>query len=192
MFEYVKGTLVHATPLKAVVDVSGVGYALRIPLSVYSRLPQVGSPICLYTSHVVREDAEHLYAFLTIEDRDLFEKLTDISGVGPKTALALLGHLELSDLHVALADGDIPLLSKVPGIGKKTAERLVIEMRGKVKDLNLAPTTSNPSERGLHADALSALINLGYNPLHARKALQTVAKPELKLPELITAALRQL
>jgi Holliday junction DNA helicase, RuvA subunit len=196
MYEYIKGTLTESTPLKAVVETGGVGYGIHIPLSAYSKLPQLGKQVMLYLSYIVREDSQKFYGFLTQEERSLFEKVLEVSGIGPKTALALVGHLEVADLHMAIADGNVSLLSKVPGIGKKTAERLMVEMRDKVKNLPLPVTGAGlPAEKGVASDAISALINLGYNPLQARKAIQAAlagAKEEPPLAQLITSALRQL
>lgn len=196
MFEFIAGKLASASPHKAVLDVGGVGYRVVISLSTFSKLPKEGESLAFFLSFVVREDAHTLYGFLTEQERDFFEKLTQISGVGPKTGLALLGHLELKDLEQAFYEGNTSLLSKVPGIGKKTAERLVIEMRDKVKKLSLTPA-SFPSQEsaGVVGDAISALIHLGYNPLEAQKAVRKAAegaKEEPNLSFLITASLRVL
>jgi Holliday junction DNA helicase RuvA len=202
MFEYIKGTLVDKEPLKAVVEASGIGYRLSIPLSTYSRLPATNRPIELFLSHIVREDSEALYAFLTKEERDLFEVLLGISGIGPKTALAIIGHTDFATFQRAVSSADTRLLSKIPGVGKKTAERLVIEMRDKFnkglgKKGKLAggavslPAGGDP----LLADALSALVNLGYAPIDANKALVSALeekKDETDLGKLITAALQRI
>ncbi len=196
MFEFIQGKLVSSSPHKVAVETQGVGYGVVISLSTFSKLPKVGEPILLFLSFVVREDAHILYGFLKQDERDFFEKLTQISGVGPKTGLALLGHLELSDLQSAFYEGNTALLSKVPGVGKKTAERLVMEMRDKVKKMSLA--TNSPSalqSGGVIGDAISALINLGYNPLEAQKAVRKAAESSKEEPELsflITASLRVL
>jgi holliday junction DNA helicase RuvA len=192
MYEYMKGKLSHATPTQVTLDLGGIGYALSIPLSNYSKLPRLGEEVLFYLSLVIREDAHTLYGFLTRTERDLFLKLTSISGVGPKTALALIGHMEASDLQLAISQSNINLLCKIPGIGKKTAERLVVEMRDTLKK---APLVDLKEADGPVSDALSALIHLGYNPLQAQKALKAAvanSKEELDLPKLITAALRSL
>jgi Holliday junction DNA helicase RuvA len=190
MYEYIKGKLVSALPNKAVVDAHGVGYAISIALNTYSRLPQVGHEIQLFIAPIVREDAHLLYGFLSQTERDLFDRLTAVSGIGPKTAMALTGHMEISDLEMAILQSNVALLSKVPGIGKKTAERLVIELRDKIKiDISHPATPA----RGVIADAISALTNLGYNPMAAQKAVQKAAGDSAKEPELsklITLALR--
>ncbi|HEY4255196.1 MAG TPA: Holliday junction branch migration protein RuvA [Chlamydiales bacterium] len=202
MFEYIKGTLVDKEPLKAVVEASGIGYRLSIPLSTYSRLPATNRPIELYLSHIVREDSESLYAFLTKEERDLFEVLLGISGIGPKTALAIIGHTDFATFQRAITAADTRLLSKIPGVGKKTAERLVIEMRdkfnkglGKKGKINLAGPALSSSGDPLLSDALSALVNLGYAPVDAHKALTAALeekKDEADLGRLITSALQKM
>lgn len=198
MFEYIKGKLADASPLQAVIDVNGIGYQLLISLSTYSRLPAPGKELLFYVTPVIREDSHKLYGFLTKEERTLFEKFIDVSGIGPKTALALLGHMTLGDLQLALAQGDVNLLCKAPGIGKKTAERLVVEMRDKVKlfDIPVATFSSGGGkEATLLGDAMSALAHLGYNPVQAQKAVRAAmdsSEKELSLPELITSALRNI
>ncbi len=197
MFEYIKGTLVDKDIQKAVVEAGGIGYRLTIPLSTYVRLPALKSHVELYTSHVVREDTEALYAFLTKEERDLFELVTTVSGIGPRTGIAIIGHIDIASFQRAIAASDIRLLSKIPGIGKKTAERLVIEMRDKFKGKGKATLAGVPAtfEPGVLSDAFSALVNLGYGPSEAQKAISavmTTKKEEPDLGTLITAALREL
>ncbi|MBF5058753.1 Holliday junction branch migration protein RuvA [Candidatus Neptunochlamydia vexilliferae] len=178
MFEYLKGTLASLTPNKAVVDVGGVGYLLHTPLSVFSAMPPVGEEVLFYISSVIREDSHRNFAFLSQEERDLFEKISAISGIGPKTALALIGHLDYSALESAITTANASLLAKIPGIGKKTAERLIIELRDKVlKGLKKSPLPATP-QKGISDedqtvnDALSALMNLGYSSLHAQQAVK--------------------
>jgi len=196
MFEYITGKLQEATLTKAVIDVQGLGYSLLIPFSNYGKLPSRGSLVTLYLSFVVREDSHRLYGFLTREERDLFESLIDVSGIGPKTGLALVGHMEIADLQAAISQGQTHAICKIPGIGKKTAERLVIEMRDKVKKglgKGLETDGTLSGETGVVADAISALLNLGYNTAQAQKAIKTVMSKTTGDPELaklITAALR--
>jgi Holliday junction DNA helicase RuvA len=198
MYEYIKGALVEATLTKATIDVNGLGYSLWIPFNNYAKLPQLGSPTTLYVSFVVREDSQRLYGFLTRHERDLFESLIEVSGIGPKTGLALIGHMEIQDLQLAISQGNTQAICKIPGIGKKTAERLIIEMRDKIKkgiDKSLLPSQTDGSQReqGVIADAISALINLGYNSAQAQKAIKTATgkiQGDPELAKLITAALR--
>jgi len=174
MLEYIKGILVDATPYKAVIDVNGIGYGLLIPLSTYSTLPQIGEEILLYISSIIREDSHRHFGFLSKEERHLFEMVSDVSGIGPKTALALIGHLNSNDLESAITHANVSLLSKIPGIGKKTAERLIVEMRDKIhKRLkSVTPAISIKGKDHLNNDAINALMNLGYNTLQAQKAVQ--------------------
>lgn len=191
MYEAIQGFLKYKEPLKAIVETSGISYRLTIPLNTYTRLPTLESKVHLFLSHVVREDSETLYAFFDKEERDLFEILIGLSGVGPKTAVAIVGHMEIRAFHQAIISADIRLLSKIPGIGKKTAERLVIEMKDKLK--GKAKTESLTSS--LIADAMNALMNLGYNPLHAQQAVQAALeekKDESDLGKLITSALQKI
>jgi Holliday junction DNA helicase RuvA len=195
MIYHLKGTLTEASPLHITIDVHGVGYGILTPINTLGKLPQIGKEILLYTSLQVREDSQKLYGFLTKEERALFEKLIEISGIGPKTALSLLGHLEISDLEIALQQSNTALLSKVPGIGKKTAERLTIEMKDKIKSLKGTSLTgiSSLKETGPVADAISALINLGYSAVQAQKAVNSAAKDigkEPQLADLIKVALK--
>lgn len=189
MFEYIKGTLVESSPVRAIVETQGLAYRIWIPLSHYAKLPQTGQEITLFLRHVVREDSEDLYGFLSRSDRELFELLIAISGIGPKTALGLIGHMEGSAFQQAISESDIPALCRIPGVGKKTAERLIIELRDKIKKL----VTSTAPVSSLAEDALSALIHLGYSNAHAQKAIKTALdknKENPSLSQLITLALR--
>ncbi|NNM43809.1 MAG: Holliday junction branch migration protein RuvA [Chlamydiae bacterium] len=199
MFEYIKGILTEISPIKVTLETAGVGYGLLIPLSTYSKLPQIGKETLLYVSHIIREDSHKLYGFIHRQDRDLFEKFTDVSGIGPKTSLALLGHLDIQDLQLAITSTNTTLLCKIPGIGKKTAERLIIEMKDKILQMSTSKekiqTLDKKEPNHLFNDALNALINLGYHPLQSQKAVKTVLeshKNEIDLGTLITSALRSM
>ncbi|HSX03932.1 MAG TPA: Holliday junction branch migration protein RuvA [Rhabdochlamydiaceae bacterium] len=189
MFEYIKGTLTEASPVKITVETGGVGYAILVSLSTYAKLPKIGETICCFVSFVVREDSQRLFGFLSRDERSLFEKLTEISGIGPKTSLSLLGHLSLDELTAAVQTSDIKLLIKVPGIGRKTAERLIIEMRDKLKN---SSTTKAGKQEGPFEDAVSALVHLGYNPKDAQNAVKNVLEKskESTLSEIITSVLK--
>jgi holliday junction DNA helicase RuvA len=200
MYEYIKGTLTEANPSKATIEAHGVGYSLLIPLNNFSKLPAIGSQTTLYTSHVVREDSQKLFGFLTRQQRDLFESLIEVSGIGPKTGLCLVGHMEIPELQAAIAQGQTQLICKIPGIGKKTAERLVVEMRDKIKKMagkvsGLHPLEALDGEHGVVADAISALVNLGYNLAQSQKAIKSAlgkTQGEPELAKLITSALRSI
>lgn len=192
MFEYIKGTLVSLQPHKAVVDVNGIGYLLHTPLSTFSAIPPIGKEIIFYISSVIREDSHKNFGFLSAEERDLFEKISSVSGIGPKTALALIGHLDAQALESAITTANSTLLSKIPGIGKKTAERLIVELRDKVlKGLKKSPLPATPQqgiseEDQIVNDALSALMNLGYNSLQAQQAIKKVLAESKQTPDLST------
>lgn len=195
MYESIKGVLIDKTPMKAVVEINGIGYRLAIPLSTYTRLPALEKPIQLFLTQVVREDSNTLYAFLLKEERDLFEILITLSGIGPKTALAIVGHMELDSFQRAISTADVRILSKIPGVGKKTAEKLVIEMRDKFKGETQHKAVAMSNESGIVGDAMNALLHLGYHPFAAQKAVLTAIaekKDEKDLGKIITAALQKI
>ncbi|NGX39876.1 MAG: Holliday junction ATP-dependent DNA helicase RuvA [Chlamydiae bacterium] len=194
MLEYIKGTLTKALPQKIAVEINGLGYALFISAATFEKLPSIGTEVKLYLSPIIREDSHKLYAFLTEQERDLFEMLNDVSGIGPRISIAVLGHLTIDDLFMAVENSNHKALSKIPGIGKKMAERLVLELRDKFPKLGIE-SLSLSSERppGVTSDAIQALINLGYHPLAAQKAVKSALQPldaEPPLPELISQSLQ--
>ena len=179
MIVFLDGVLAEKEPTRVVVDVGGVGYEAAIPLSSYDRLPAIGQRVRLLTVPVVREDAHLLFGFMTAEERELFLLLTSVNGIGPKLGLAVLSGLSVRDLKAAIAAGDVKRLSGISGIGKKTAERLVLEMRDKLGkgDLAEALTSGNapgPADAKLR-DAYLALVSLGYKPADAQRMVRDVA-----------------
>lgn len=168
------GKLLEKKPPQILIDVSGVGYEVDVPMSTFCNLPEVGGELTLYTHFVVREDAELLYGFATLAERAVFRALIKISGVGPKIALALLSGITVDQLKDAVDRGETGLLTKVPGIGKKTAERLVLELKDKLAGTGAA-TAAVPTS-GARADVAAALIALGYSEREAAAATK-------KLPE---------
>lgn len=199
MYEYIQGPLIQAAGVQAIIDVNGLGYKILIPSHLSGQLPQIGQEVRLYISFVVREFSHALYGFLSPQERDLFETFMNVSGVGPKLALSIIGHLSFNELHAAVGNQNIAALCKVPGIGKKTAERLIIELRDKLTGFLPAPfselplpVNADPQNQKIH-DAMSALINLGYTQIIAQKAIKNTLKdvPEnIDLAELITLALK--
>lgn len=194
MLDYIKGTLAESAPDRCTVEVQGFGYLVHIPVSTYSELPQIGEKIHLYLYEQIREDTHKLFGFFKKEEREIFTSIINVSGIGPKIALALIGHIGIADLSFAIQGGDSTSLSKVPGIGKKTAERLIVEMRGKLKNLSLSADTTSSAPPVLIQDAVSALVNLGYNAMQAQKAVRKVLPEgeEMPLARLITTALQEL
>lgn len=196
MFAFIRGIIFEATPLHCILDVQGVGYKIIIPTSTFGKLPAPGKEFLLHTSFVVRELSQQLYGFLSAKERDLFELLIGITGVGPKLAISIIGHLSLGELQQAVSGGDQLTLCRIPGIGKKTAERLILEIRDKLKGLSSTDFSAfavhSPSQQGFN-DALSALMNLGYTQATAQKAIQRSLDSlteSVDLATLITTALK--
>lgn len=197
MFAYLKGILIHAAPGSVILECQGIGYKVFIPANVSSQLPQINESLTLHTSFVVRELSQTLYGFFYMQERDFFESLLGVTGIGPKLALALLGYMPLNDLQHAISSGDAAAICRVPGIGKKGTERLIMEMRDKIDPASLSLEMSAHFVADPHAqavsDAMSALINLGYNHTIAQKAIKKSLKeiPEaIDLASLISSALK--
>ncbi|MGK2905582.1 MAG: Holliday junction branch migration protein RuvA [Desulfuromonadales bacterium] len=198
MIALVRGTLAYKSIDHVIIDVGGVGYRLSIPLSTFYSLPENGE-VCLFTHTHVREDALLLYGFMTLEEKDLFVILIGISGVGPKLAINILSHIPAGELKRAIAAGDIKRLSGLPGIGKKTAERLVLELKDKVVPTGGFSASSEKTRVAgtkasiLNDDVISALVNLGYKENLARKVLESMElAPGLTMEETLKGALKVL
>lgn len=191
MYAFLRGVLIEANPSAIVLDVGGVGYFISVPISYFGKL-EVGKQLLLHTSFVIRELSQALYGFLEKEERDLFEILISLSGVGPKTALGIIGHLPLEDLEDAIRSQNLSLLAKVPGVGKKTAERLCVELRDKLQGI---PKKAKKESlfSGKIQDAFQALLHLGYTQSVAEEAVMAASRQlpeEVELSTLITYALR--
>ncbi len=181
MIAYLRGELAEKDISRVVVECGGVGYEVAIPLSTFDRLPAEGEQVKLYTHHDVREDAQLLFGFSSSQERDMFELITSVSGVGPKLALAILSGLTVGALELAISQGDAKRLASVKGIGKKTAERLVIELRGKINPIEaLAHATDETSkdQGAVLRDAMLALAALGMGEEIARAKVQKVLEDE--------------
>jgi Holliday junction DNA helicase RuvA len=181
----VTGRLAAKAPPQVLVDVAGVAYEIDVPMSTLYALPATGETVTLFTHLVVREDAHLLYGFFTQEERSAFRQLIRISGVGARTALAVLSGLSVADLAQSVAAQDEGRLVRIPGIGKKTAERLLLELKGK-----LAETSSEPSVRRA-SDVVHALVALGYSDKEASAAAKDIP-PDVPVAEAIRAALKSL
>jgi Holliday junction DNA helicase RuvA len=181
MITSIQGTLASATPLHAIVELDGLGYEVNIPVTTAERLPAPGTTVKLHTHVVYREDAQTLYGFATAEERDFFRLMIEhVTGVGPKVALTIMGKLSLPLLQEAIRIGDVGTLAKCPGIGKKTAERLVVELRAKVGAAGAvtvvgATAGEAPAGGAIHRDAVSALVALGYKTADADQAVRRAA-----------------
>ena len=176
MIAHLKGKLTHKSPVAIIIDVNGVGYQVFVPLSTFYALPELESEISLGIHTHMREEALKLFGFYTIDEKIIFEKLIAINKVGPKLALTILSGMPPADILSTINSNDIVKLSTIPGIGRKTAERLILEMRDKLDGLSLDfIATKDPGpEKGLFDDALSALVNLGYKKSQAELALKKV------------------
>lgn len=182
MIAYLRGELLERTPASVVLNVQGVGYEVLVPVSTFSQLPAVGATVELRIHTHVREDAIQLFGFLTAVEKSLFEKLITVSGIGPRLALSILSGVQPGDLVTAIRQSNLTRLTAIPGVGKKTAERVVVELRDKL-DGHAVEIASAPTAAPLTTaaeDVLSALVNLGYNRAIAEKA---VAKAATKHPE---------
>jgi holliday junction DNA helicase RuvA len=188
MIGRLSGQLAEKTPPRVLVDVGGVGYEVDVPMSTFYNLPALGERVTLLTHFVVREDAQLLYGFLSAAERATFREVLKISGVGPRTALAILSGLSVTELATAVSHQDTARLVKVPGIGKKTAERLLLELKGKLApDLSL-PTSSHSEAQ---TDIAQALMALGYNEREAQAALKLLPA-EVSVSDGIKLALKSL
>ena len=190
MIGRLSGLLAGKAPPQVLVDVGGVGYELDVPMSTFFNLPGIGERVTLLTHFVVREDAQVLFGFLTAPERDAFRLLVKISGVGPRTALSVLSGLSVAELAQAVSLQDSARLVKVPGIGKKTAERLLLELKGKLgPDLALPSAAAAATEAG--NDIVQALVALGYNEREAQAALKALP-PDVGVSDGIKLALKSL
>lgn len=199
MITSIQGTLVAGTPLLAVVELNGLGYEVHIPVTTAEKLPSPGATVKMHTLVIYREDAQTLYGFASAAERDFFRLMVErVSGVGPKVALTIMSKLSLPLLEGAIRAGDSATLAKCPGIGKKTAERLIVELRGYVTGASLAGVSSVPTgtesspAASSHQDAVLALTALGYKPADADKAVrQALLKlgPQAATEDLVKQAL---
>jgi Holliday junction DNA helicase RuvA len=197
MISHLIGILEHIDKNQVVVEVNNIGYQVNVPASVLSRLPKVGEKIKLFTIQVVREDDISLYGFLNKEERSLFSLLLSVSGIGPKSAMTVLSGFPLERLVSAIAQSDIELLTSVPGIGRKTAERIVLELKEKIsKAYAIQPgemATGVKGDKAIISDSIAALISLGYSPREAREVILKLDTEKLDSVEaVIKLALRNL
>ena len=198
MIGYLQGRLLRSTPEQVLLDVHGVGYAVHIPLSTYSEIEKSAGTsagdgqVRLHIHTHLREDGIALYGFWSEREKLLFEKLIAVSGIGPRLAQVILSGMAPNDLVAALAAGDVARLTTIPGVGRKTAERMVVELRDRVKELaaELPPKSAAPGDQ----DLVEALVNLGYKAAHAERAVQQARqdKPDATFHESLRLALKRL
>ena len=193
MIGYLKGDFVHKSPAVVQVEVNGVGYEVQISLNTYSKIQSLERGV-LYTCLLIREDAHILYGFFDRTEKELFQLLISVSGIGASTARVMLSFMKPEELTRAIVQGDTPTLESIKGIGKKTAERVVLELRDKLSKHTLETNISPMKNNTLHQDALNALTALGINRMAAEQALQKTqaAEPGLPVEELIKKVLRTL
>jgi Holliday junction DNA helicase RuvA len=198
MIAFLRGRVFEKQPNRVIVDVQGVGYEVFVPLSTFYDIGDDGADVSLRVHTHVREDAMQLYGFLTELERQLFERLIGISGIGPKLAIAVLSGMETRELVGAVQRGDVAKLTGIPGVGKKTSERIVLELKDRLAHLSAAVVEQQaveaPAGDRLRDDLTSALLNLGYHRPHAEKAVDAAvaSAPDLTFEQALKAALREL
>lgn len=189
--------MIQKSVLQCVVDVHGTGYRIVVPLTTFYELPEIGQPVVLHIHTHVREDAIHLFGFHTVEEREVFQLMISVSGIGPKLAVNILSGIDARELARAVLDGDLKRLTGIPGVGRKTAERMILELREKVAKLEAeagqAGIVTPQGNLQIQDDALSALLNLGYRVPVAKEAIERALKEAsggLSLDRLLKEALR--
>ena len=196
MIGYLRGKLIVKTPPLLLLDVQGVGYEVEAPMTTFYNLPALGEEVILHTHLVVREDAHILFGFSGASERLLFRSLIKVNSVGPKLALTILSGLSSDEFHRCINDNDAQALVRLPGIGKKTAERLIIEMRDRLPGLGASPTDNGtadnimPGAGNPRQEAISALVSLGYKTQDASRMIQNLATEDKSCEELIRLALQ--
>ncbi|MGK9368334.1 Holliday junction branch migration protein RuvA [Melioribacter sp. Ez-97] len=188
MIGYLRGKIVSVKPTQLILDVNGVGYKLNISIATYEKVSG-GEEVELHTYLVVKEDALDLYGFYNEEEKEMFELLISVSGVGPKTALGILSGIRAEEIKRAIITGDVSKIVSAPGIGRKTAERLILELKDKIKTVGEPEQAAGLSD--ISGDAIAALVNLGYNQKTAEKAVRAALdkNPSIALEDLIKEAL---
>ncbi|MCD6039128.1 MAG: ruvA [Gammaproteobacteria bacterium] len=202
MIGQLQGIILEKQPPQLLLDVGGVGYEIDAPMNTFYRLPDIGQEVVLFTHLVIREDAHHLYGFFAREERALFRTLLKVNGIGPRLGLTILSSIEPSEFVRCIVNNDTANLIRLPGIGKKTAERLIIEIRDKLTDwqpslpqgstgLTQSMNASLATRHPIIQDAISALIALGYKPVEASRAVAKIDDNNLTSEEIIRQALKE-
>lgn len=194
MIGYLSGKIIFKKPTRVILDVNGVGYLVNISISTFEKIADQ-ERVSLYTYLSVKEDALDLYGFYSIAEKEMFEMLISVSGIGPKTAQSILSGIQIEDLKEALKTGNIVRIISVPGIGRKTAERMMIELRDKVESLSESTGGGfNSGVQNVRGDAITALVNLGYNQKVAERIVRSITDltPNISIEDLIKEALTSL
>jgi len=189
MIGFLRGVLMGKTPPKLIIDVQGVGYEVDAPMSTFFKLPDTGAELTLLTHLIVREDQHTLYGFSSDEERVLFRELLKVNGVGAKMALAILSALSVDDFSHCVQVEDKATLCKVPGVGRKTAERLIVDMRDRIEPIAEAVASNVVSGGDVQGEAFNALVSLGYKSTEARKMLQSIPDDLSSTEDMLQAAL---
>lgn len=202
MIGQLHGTILEKQPPQLLLNVNGVGYEIAAPMSTFYRLPDVGQEVTLHTHFVVREDAQQLYGFSARQERSLFRTLLKVNGIGPRLGLTILSGIDPNEFVQCIVNNDTASLVRLPGVGKKTAERLIIEMRDKLsgwesstiieKEISLTGNSQQGTRRQVIQDAVSALVALGYKPQEASRVVSKVDDGKLSSEEIIRHALREM
>lgn len=197
MIGRLRGVLIEKQAPEIVIDVNGVGYEVQVPMTTLYGLPALGQVVSLYTQFIVREDAQQLFGFSDVTSRRLFRDLIKVNGVGPKLALTIMSGIDSDEFVQCVQEANTAALVRLPGVGKKTAERLVIEMRDRLKDWDLSASASNTTSAVITAkvnitEAEAALVALGYKPQEASKAISALKTDDASSEELIRAALKNM
>ncbi|MEE9168664.1 MAG: Holliday junction branch migration protein RuvA [bacterium] len=193
MFAYISGTLIEKSPTRVVLDVGGLGYEIQIPVSTYEKLKQIGEKTRLFTFLYVREDILQLYGFSSEDERRMFLRLISVSGVGPRMAQGILSKLSVRNFVVAITSQDYSVLTQVPGIGNKMAQRLVMELRDKFPPVESSGAAQSPDRQRIGEEAISALVSLGYREGEAQKKVGNVLSSNggnVALEDLVKKALQ--
>jgi Holliday junction DNA helicase RuvA len=197
MIGFLRGILIHKAPPQLLVDVQGVGYEVEAPMTTFYDLPALGQEVKLHTHLIVREDAHILFGFASETERMLFRVLIKVNGVGPKLALTILSGQSVAEFYRSVNDNDVKSLVRLPGVGQKTAERLIIEMRGRLPDLEQSvsttlaqPSVSTAMQASPRQEAITALCALGYKPQDAQRMVQAIATEDKSCEDIIRQALR--
>ncbi len=192
MIAQIRGTLAHKAPGEVIVDVGGVGYDVLIPLTVFYGLPEIGAPVSLYIHTHLREDALQLFGFQEPQDKQVFLLLNSVAGIGPKLAVNILSGIPAAELTQAIKAGDQLRLVSIPGVGRKLAERMIVELRDKLTTLQPAETAAPSQASHLMLDAVSALVNLGYRQAEVEKNVRdTIRAGKQSLEDVIKEVLRR-
>jgi Holliday junction DNA helicase RuvA len=191
MIGFLRGSLIAKRPPSLTLDVGGVGYELEAPMSTFYRLPDLGSPLSLVTHLVVREDAHVLFGFFTEAERTLFRTLLKISSVGPRTALGVLSGMSVEGFYQCIREKDLASLMKIPGVGQKTADRLLLEMKDRLPESIGADASTLPARSKAEGEAHGALLALGYKPGEVLRMLKDLDSVRLSTEEMIREALRR-